>query len=158
MSTKQKCFHCKRRNHHHRSLCEFKFEHVRHNGLKSNGPNDINQKVRRDTQTQTDEKKESVSEQTEVEIIYPQSNIECEYYLIRNDLHKAKLELAECKKENATLKDKISALETERGNKQTSVTGYTETIDQKTEEIPTLRQKLEGLHVRKMSLIVHKNH
>ena len=40
-----------------------------------------------------------------------------------------KLELAECKTENATLKDKISALETERENIQTFVTGNTETID-----------------------------
>ena len=121
-----------KKNHHHRSLCQFKFGQVRHNCLKSNSPNDIKQIVRRDTQTQTDEKRESVSEQTEVEIICPQSNIECEYYLTKSYLQKAKLEPAVCKKEDATLKDKIPALETERENIQTFVKGYmyTESIDQ----------------------------
>ena len=134
MSNKQKCFHCKRRNHHHRSICQFKFGQVCHKGLKLNSPNDIKQIVKRDTQTQTDEKKKSVPEQTEV-----------------------KLELAECKKENATLKDRISEVETEKEKLQTPVRGYTETITQQSGEISQLRGTLEGLKNKEIGFIGYKN-
>ena len=87
---KQKCYYCKTRNHHHRSLCQWKFGLVCHQNVKSTNLNDL-----RDANTQTDEKHDIVSEEMSVKIICPQSNIESEYYLIRNDLAFAKLELAE---------------------------------------------------------------
>ena len=55
------------------------------------------------------------------------------------------MELAECKKEIATLKDRISEVETEKEKLQTSVRGYTETIAQQSGEISQLRGTLEGL-------------
>ena len=139
-TSKQKCFYCKRRNHDHRSLCQLKFGKLQHDSVKSTSPKEATQQHSRGKQEQTPEHKESASEQTEIEITYPQRNIECEYYLTRNDLHMTKLELAECKKETATLKDKMSKLETEKENTQTSIRGYTEIINQQTEEISQLKE------------------
>ena len=88
----------------------------------------------------------------EEEIIYLQSNIECEYYLTRNDLYNTRLELAECKKETENLKDKISKLERERKGIQQSVRGYLEIISQQTEELSQLSGKFESWERQKNAI------
>ena len=147
ISTKQKCFYCKRKNQHHRSLCQLKFGTITNQCVNSTSTSNSKSNVCKNTKKQTHENK--VSEQMEVEIIYPQSNIECEYYLARNDLHNTRLELAECKKETETLKEKISKLEREREGIQQSVRGYIEIIGQQTEELSQLKGKLESWERRK---------
>ena len=154
---KQKCYYCKRRNHHHRSLCQWQFGLVCHQNVKSTNSNDL-----RDANTQTDEKHELVSEEKNVKIIRPQSNIENEYYLIRNDLAFAKLELAECKKEIETLKDNITKSETERKSVEESVRVNIEVINQQKEEISQLRENLQCSEYHKVGIInipekTHKN-
>ena len=136
---KQKCYYCKRRNHHHRSLCQWKFGLVCNQNVKSTNLNYL-----RDANTQTDEKHELVSDKKNVENIHFQSNRECEFYLIRNDLAYAKLELAECKKEIDTLKDNIIKSETERKSMEESVRVHIEVINQQKEEISRLRENHRG--------------
>ena len=119
-------------------VCQWKFGLVCHQNVTSTDSNDS-----RDANTQTDEKHELVSEEKNVKIIRPQSNIENEYYLIRNDLAFAKLELAECKKEIETLKDNITKSETERKSVEESVRVYIEVINQQKEEISQLRENLQ---------------
>ena len=96
ITTKQKCFYCNRNNHHHRSLCQLKFGTITNSCVDSTCTNNSKPNVCKDTKKQIHENK--VSEQTEVVVIYPQSNIECEYYLTRNGLHNTKLELLNVKK------------------------------------------------------------
>ena len=136
---KQKCYYCKRRNHHHRSLCQWKFGLVCHQNVKSTNSSDL-----RNANTQTYEKHELVSEEKNVKIIRTQSNIESEYYLVRNDLAFAKLELAEYKKEIETLKDRIIKSETERKSMEESVRLCIEVINQQKEEISRLRENHRG--------------
>ena len=93
---------------------------------KSTNPKESTQLKRRDSQTilnlqEIPENKGSTLEQEEIEIIYPQSNIECEHYLTLNDLQKTNSELSELKKENAILKKEISKLETEKQSIQSSI-------------------------------------
>ena len=153
---KQKCYYCKRRNHHHRSLCQWQFGLVCHQNVKSTNSSDL-----RDANTQTNEKHGLVSERKNVKIIRPQSNIESEYYLVRNDLAFAKLELAECKKEIETLKDRIIKSETERKSMEVSVRLYTEVINQQKEEISRLRENLRGSEHHKVCISIpekmHRN-
>ena len=149
---KQKCYYCKRRNHHHRSLCQWKFGLVCHQNVKSNNSSDL-----RDANTQTDEKHELVSEEKNEKIIHPQSNIESEYYLVRNDLAFAKLELAECKKEIEPLKDRITKSETERISLEESVRVYIEVINQQKEEISQLRENLRGSERHNVGINIPQN-
>ena len=60
----------KKRNHHHRSLCQWKFGLVCHQNVKSTNSSNL-----RDANTQIDEKHELVSKEKNVNIIRPQSNI-----------------------------------------------------------------------------------
>ena len=91
-------FYCKRKNHHHRSLCKLKFGTITNQCVDSTSTNNSMTNVCKDTKKQTNENK--VSEEMEVEIIHLHSNMECDNYLTRNDLHNTRLELAECKKGN----------------------------------------------------------
>ena len=153
---KQKCYYCKRRNHHHRRLCQWKFGLICHQNVKSTNSNDL-----RDANTQRHEKHELVSEEKKVKIIRPQSNIESEYYLIRNNLAFAKLELAECKKEIETLKDNITESENERKSMEESVRVYIEVINQQKEEISRLREHFRSTEHHKVGIYIpetmHRN-
>ena len=86
----------------------------------------------------------------EVEIIYLQSNIECEYYLTRNDLYNTRLDLAECKKELKISKKKYKNWKEKGKVFRKSVRGYLEIISQQTEELSHLGEMLKVGSVRKM--------
>ena len=150
ISTRLKCFYCKRKKHYLRSLCQLKFGTITNPCLESTRINNSKPKVCKDTKKQAQENK--ISEQMELEIIYHQSNMECEYYLTRNDLHNNRFDFTECKKESEILKEKISKLERERKGVQQSVRGYLKIIGQQTEELSQLRGVFESWERQKNAI------
>ena len=95
------------------------------------------------------EEKGSNRNESGVQICYPQNKFEVENALWEQKLQDSKLELAETKMENATLKQKVAELENENEMMQTTVEMLNEITEKQTNEIFQLKDRLEKLEHRK---------
>ena len=84
-----------------------------------------------------------------VQICYQQNNFEVENALWEQKLQESKLELADTKMENATLKQKVTELENEKEMITTTVKRLNENTEKQTNEIFQLKERLEKLEHRK---------
>ena len=81
------------------------------------------------------EEKVSHRNESGVQICYPQNNFEVVNALWEQKLQESKLELADTKMENATLKQKVAELENEKEMMQTTVKRLKEITEKQTNEM-----------------------
>ena len=141
----QSCFYCKRKGHHHRSLCPLKFAACQNENEQIKNFNEEPRQLATDYQNRTNIKvvpeKGLTLQQSKTEIYRPQSNLEVENALWLQKLHTTETELAEYKRENAILEEKISRIETEMQMMQTSFSRYLQITSQQRNEITQLRER-----------------
>ena len=154
---KKTCHFCRRRNHHHRSLCENKFGTFE-NGMTQLGNSTAskpqqNRNIDQDKEgvSQKSKHRESTSTQSscklqvvdsEDDVYVPQTNMEVEFALT---IQQTQTELEKYKNENLILKQTISKLEEERDTFQVIVNKYSEITNKQTIEIAKLNQRLNEI-------------
>ena len=135
----QSCFCCKRKGHHHRSLCPLKFAACQDENEQIKNFNDEPRQLPTDYQKGTNIKvmpeKELTLQQSKTEIYRPQNNLEVENALWQQKLYTTQTELAEYKREKTSLEEKISRIVTEKQMIQTSFSRYLQITTQQRNEI-----------------------
>ena len=144
----QSCFfYCKRKEHHHRSLCPLKFAACQGANEQIKNFNEEPRKLVTDYQNRTNIKvmpeKGLTPQQSKTEIYRPQNNLEVENALWQQKLYTTKTELAQYKREKTILEEKVSRIETEKQMIQTSFSRYLQITTQQRKEITQLRERLE---------------
>ena len=146
---KNTCFFCKRENHHHRSLC-----HQNVNFVPLNRTKLPNIKIEELSCSQDGSEvlilqrlhnaadKEQTSEKSLTQYNRTLSNVGGEYQIL-NELQQTKADLEESRKENTTLKEKMSKFEAEQELLQTSVSRFTDITQQLTNEIIQVKEMVE---------------
>ena len=160
--TKKTCFFSKRENRHHRSLC---FQNHNNYFVQLNEPKlpdlkkedssrqDGPEKLKLTNIQNTAASDASSTEEAET-LGYKTYSDVSENKQILNELHQTKSDLEDFKKENVSLKDRILTLGAELKILQTSVSRNTETMQQFTNEIVQLKEKLENLMHKKCAFSI----